>query len=204
MNLKQFVGKWENFENYFDDKSPYMIKAWELSEKTIKNKKKNLIETLLYRKGAKSFWQGACYTVNKENKTRLNGLDISINDQNLIIDWLDLNNNSIGKYTYTLDEVIEKGLEGKINYLLKTNEESPFKYVLLMEPMPEKNEKYNGGLIAHFHFQFASKKELIVNKENKLINKHWYATMCDGECTMLDRCNIVLALHKVDTWKSLD
>lgn len=201
MNLDEFVGKWENFENYFDDPSPYMIKAWNESEKAIKEKKKNLIESLLYKNGAKAFWQSACYTTNKENNNKLGGLIIDKKDNTLIIDWLDLNNNSLGRYSYILNSVIDKGLEGKENYLLKTDIDSPFKYILLMEPMPKKEEDSN--LIAHFHFQFSLKKENIINNKNKLVIKHWYATMCK-DANMLDRCNIVLALHKLNTWDKLD
>lgn len=204
MNLNEFVGNWENFENYFDDISPNMQKAWRDSEEAIKKQKKNLIASYLYRNGAKAFWQSACYTINKENKIRLNGLNISTDDESLIVQWYDLNNNLIGKYKYFLDSIIDKGLEGKENYLFKSNENSNFKWLLLMEPMPNKLEKEKSDLIAHFHLQFSSKKENLVNKNMKLVNKHWYATMCEGNVSMLDRCNIVLALHKLKTWSKLE
>lgn len=203
MNLEELVGNWENFENYFDDPSYAMQKAWKEAEKATADQKKNLISKYLFRHGAKAFWQSACYTVNKENKTKLGSLVISKEGDALLISWKDSQDQEISTFEYVFDSVIEKGLEGKENYLFKTTENSPFKWVLFMEPFPERNAKENGGMISHFHFQYASKKELLVNSKGKLKNSHWYATMCDKDVSMLQRCNIVLALHKVNTWDTL-
>lgn len=200
MNIKEFEGNWENFENYFEGEDPNMIKAWKDSEQAIKNKKKNIIETLLYKDGVKSFWKKACYTTTKENTYPLDHLMITTNNDQLIIEWFTINHKSLGKYTYTLQSTIEKGLERKPNDLFVSNIDSPFKYVLLMEPFPTKQEKTN--LISHFHFQYASNKDDLI-KHHKLVHKHWYATMCEGDVTMLDRCNIVLALHKLPMWDTL-
>lgn len=200
MNIKEFEGTWENFENYFEDEDSNMIKAWDDSELAIQNKKKNIIETMLYKDGVKSFWKKACYTTSKDNTKPLDSLQITTYNEQLIIEWFSSNKESLGKYTYTLHSQIEHGLEGKVNYLFESDIQSPFKYILLMEPFPLKEEKSN--LISHFHFQYASNIEELI-KQNKLVHKHWYATMCEGNVTMLERCNIVLALHKLPMWDTL-
>lgn len=200
MNIKEFEGTWENFENYFEDEDSNMIKAWNDSELAIQNKKKNIIETMLYKDGVKSFWKKACYTTSKNNTKPLDSLQITTYNKQLIIEWFSSNKESLGKYTYTLHSQIEHGLEGKVNYLFESDIQSPFKYILLMEPFPSKEEHSN--LISHFHFQYASNIADLI-KHNKLVHKHWYATMCEGNVTMLDRCNIVLALHKLPMWDTL-
>lgn len=203
MNIKEFEGNWENFENYFNDESIPMKLAWVKAENAIKTQKKNLIASYLYRNGAKRFWEDACYTVNKENPIKLNTISIKTIDDDLNIKWFDGDDNLIGDYNYKLDSIISKGLEGKENYLYCANSDSCFKWLLLMEPMPNRKEKDNGGLISHFHFQFSKSKENILKGNNKLKVPHWYATMCDKDVSLLQKCNIVLALHKLDTWTKL-
>ena len=39
------------------------------------------------------------------------------------VEWLDENQKSLGTFTYALDMVLEKGLEGKENYLLYAKED---------------------------------------------------------------------------------
>ena len=49
------------------------------------------------------------------------------------VEWLDENQKSLGTFTYALDMVLEKGLEGKENYLLyakEAPENCPFRYLL--------------------------------------------------------------------------
>ena len=61
-----------------------------------------------------------------------------------------------------------------------------------------KRYKLKGGLISHLHFQFASTREQMIKENGKLKKPHWYATMCDADATMQQRCNIVRALHKLE------
>lgn len=194
MNKEVWIGSWKNFELYFND--PAYAQAWQEAEEVIKAKKKNLIEKYLWKKGAKQFWIDYCYTVTKENKIQLKGMNINIVNNTFQIEWIDIQDNTV-TYEYILDEIIQSGLEKKVNYLLKTNEETPFKYLLLMEPMPDKNDKNHGGLISHFHFQFSQDKNNIVKKD-KLKQPHWYATMCDKEATIQQECNIIYALHGIE------
>lgn len=63
--------------------------------------------------------------------------------------------------------------------------ECQFRYMLAMEPMPEREERLNGGLLSHLHFQYASRLELLF-KDGKLNKQMWYATMCDGDGELLE------------------
>lgn len=104
-----------------------------------------------------------------------------------------------------LSEIVPKGLEGKENFLFVAEsapDGCPFRYMLAMEPMPEREAKNNGGLISHLHYQYGSSKEKLL-KDGKLANPMWYATMCDGDGTLLDECNIVRALHRLPRWDSI-
>ena len=203
----QWLGNWENFELYFTDTDPAMCRAWEDAEFATKNRKKDMVSAFLFRHGAKQFWMDGCYTITKENKVKLGGWRICpVEHEGVSVEWLDENKNSLGTFVYTLDTILEKGLEGKENYLLYAKdapENSPFRYLLSMPPMPDHSEKLNGGLICHLHFQFGSAKEQIVKTNGKLKKPHWYATMCDADATMLQRCNIVRALHKLEVWEKL-
>ena len=159
----------------------------------------------MFKNGVKCFWETACNTVNSENPTRLGGWNIGPAEECLEIEWFDENGGSLGKYRYVIAEVIEKGLEAKPNFLFKadeTSESCPFRYLLAMEPMPERSARNSGGLLSHFHFQYASSVDLIL-KDGKLCNPMWYATMCDGDGTLLEQCNIIRVLHHIAKWDKL-
>lgn len=203
----EWIGNWENFELYFTDDAPAMVRSWEDAEKSVKENKNGLISAILFRHGAKRFWQDACYTVNKENPVMLGGWKVEPSGTvDIMIEWIDVAGRSLGCYTYGLDMVVEKGLEGKINYILRAYDAPngcPFRYMLSMPPMPEHEEKNRGGLISHLHFQYASGRNMLIKANGKLKNPHWYATMCDRDAALLQRCNIVRAMHKLDTWDRL-
>lgn len=174
--LNKWEGKWENFEFYIQSKDPHLIKSWEEAE--------TITSTIpMFSSGVKNFWEKACTTATDENPSVIGGWNIrTVNKNELSIEWYKEDGSIQYSSSYTLDSVIEKGLENKKNILLvsKDTENSPFHYVLLMEPMPAMKEN---GLIPHFHFQYASCKEKILNRETrKLINPMWYATMCAGKC----------------------
>ena len=204
---KEWLGNWENFELYFTDTDPAMCRAWDEAEKAVKNQKKNMISAYLFRHGAKRFWMDACYTVTKENKVRLGGWHVQPADgEGIQVEWLDESGSGIGTWTYEPDTILEKGLEGKENFLLYAKDapkDSPFRYLLSMPPMPERAEKLHGGLLSHLHFQFGSTKEQLLKDNGRLKSPHWYATMCDADATMLQRCNIVRALHKLELWTEI-
>ncbi len=204
-NCEEWIGSWENFERYFLDTSASMQKTWQEAEEAVQAKKKNLIEKILFRNGVKRFWQGACYTANKENPHQLGGWCVRpYGQEKMQITWYALDQKDLGTYIYTLDKIVKNGLEGKACYLFRA-EDGPegcaFMYLLSMEPMPSRTEKLRGGLISHLHFQYASKKETLIDTKDRLKQKHWYATMCDADATQTERCNIVRAMHKLPLWE---
>ena len=71
-----------------------------------------------------------------------------------------------------------------------------------MEPMPDREAVKNGGLLSHLHYQFASEKSKLIKADGTLQNPRWYATMC-AKGDLLQRCNIVRALHRIEEWKEL-
>lgn len=203
----EWIGNWENFELYFTDEAPAMVRTWEDAERAVKENKNGLISAILFRHGAKRFWQDACYTVNSENAVKLGGWKIeACGDKDITIEWIDTDGVCLCRYEYAFDMVVEKGLEGRPNFILRavnSPEGCPFMYMMSMLPMPEHEEKNRGGLISHLHFQYASSRENLVKADGKLKHPHWYATMCDRDAALLQRCNIVRAMHKLDLWEKL-
>ena len=73
-----------------------------------------------------------------------------------------------------------------------------------MEPMPPRAARLQGGLLSHLHFQYASGPEPLFDPDtHALRSPRWYATMCDGDGTLLEQCNIVRALHRLPVWEEL-
>lgn len=200
MEFKQseWIGKWTNFESYIYSNEAAMQKCWADAEQAAK-------VMPMFKNGVKAFWEASCKTINEENPQAIGGWNIMAKDTCMEIEWLDADGEPICKYQYIVDEVIAKGLEGTENFLFKavdTDNTSPFKYLLAMEPMPNRSAKENGGLLSHLHFQYASSKDLLL-KDGKLCKPMWYPTMCDAEGNLLDRCNIVRALHRLPLWEQL-
>jgi len=193
----EWLGEWINFESLIFSKEPAMKKCWAEAEQAAAGMP-------MFRGGAAAFWTAACNTVNGENPVRLGGWNIQPKDGNLEIAWLDEGGEILCAYDYAIAEILEKGLEGKPNFLFRAEnapENSPFRYLLAMEPMPERDAAAHGGLLSHLHFQFASSQEKLL-VDGKLANPMWYATMC-AKGTMLQYCNIVRALHRLPTWDAL-
>jgi len=197
----QWLGNWENFELYFDDPHPDMCRAWAAAEEAVRARKKNLVSALLFRNGAKAFWQEACCTKTKESPCRLGGWRVNpAGKADVTIEWYADTKKSLGCWQYTLESILEKGLEGKPNILLLAPDaplDCPYRFVLSMAPMPARREKDSGGFISHLHFQFSAEKSKLIKPDSHLRHPHWYATMCDADATMLQRCQIVRALHGI-------
>lgn len=195
-----WVGIWENFECYFDSTEEEMVATWEAAENACKSQE---ALSKMFANGCKAFWQMACSTINGNNTVRLGGFDVVETEEGLQITWYDAEDEELGTYEYVFDSILEKGLEGKENVIIKAVDAPqgcPFRWLLMMEPMPDRSAKNEGGLISHFHYQFgASYEELVVN--GALKNPRWYATMCDQEVTVTQKCNIVRALHKMPVKK---
>ncbi len=185
MELNKWYGTWENFENYIESEDVNIVNTW--------GKVEELAYAMpMFKNGVKAFWNSVCYTKNAENDKQIDKLDITVNNDVLSIKWL-LKDDCCIFNNYRLESIVHKGLEGKESYLFESDNNNCFKYLLLMEPMPEKGNK---ELLSHFHFQFASKKEMLV-EDDKLVNPAWYATMVDNDALILDKVNLLRALHKL-------
>ncbi len=197
-NKNEWLGNWANFESYIYSEEPALVQCWSEAEEIAKTMP-------MFKNGAKAFWQMACNTISEENTVRLGGWNIEETNEGMSIEWLDVNGLSLGKQNYILSTIIPKGLEAKENFLFEAVDAPKgwaFRYLLAMPPMPERNAKNNGGLLSHLHFQYASSLENML-KDGVLCKPMWYATMCDGEGTLLECCNIVRALHHLPTWTKL-
>lgn len=195
-NKTEWVGAWENFENYIYSENQSMTETWKEAE-AASRKHPGLAK--MFANGCKAFWQTACNTVTDKNPVRIGAWEVKETVSGLEIEWFDTEENSLGKAEYIADGILEKGLEGKANLRLfaeNAPKEWAFRCLLLMSPMPKREEKLSGGLLSHFHFQFgAAWNELIENE--KLKKTMWYATMCDRDAEEVQKCNIVRALHKL-------
>lgn len=196
-----WLGRWQNFESYINSTDLYLNKAWQDAEAVA-------AQMPMFRGGAQKFWQMACVTTSPENPHTLGGWNItSAGEEKLCIEWLAADDTSLGKAVYHLETVLEKGLEGKENALFVAEDAAenwPFRCLLAMEPMPSRSARQSGGLLSHLHFQYASRPELLFDPESKkLRNPMWYATVCDGDGSLLEQCNIVLALHRLPVWETL-
>lgn len=198
---KEWLGQWDNFEDYIDSADPYMILVWKEAEEVAK-------KMPMFLGGVKEFWKKACNTITAENSGRLTGCEIEESknaEMGLTIEWFAEAGKSLGKYHYEVEKVVEKGLEGKENFLFYAEdapEGSSFRYLLSMPPMPERSARLQGGYLSHFHFQFADREEALI-KEGRLVNPGWYATLCAGEGELLEKCNIVRGLHHLPLWEEL-
>lgn len=195
-----YIGRWKNFELYFTDPDPAMQAAWEEAEKVTRDKKKNLISHWLFRHGAKRFWMDACYTVTRENPVQLGGWEITAaGGSGVHIVWKDADGQVLADGIYALDTIVPEGLERKPNFLLRAtmiSRDSPFRYLLLMPPMPERTAEDEGGLLSHLHFQYAARREELLRGQ-RLRQPHWYATMCDADATTAQEVAIVRVLHGI-------
>lgn len=195
---KEWLGRWANFESYIYSEEPAMVRCWEEAEGVSKMMP-------MFKNGAKAFWQMACDTVTDENPIRLGGWHIESDGEGMQIEWIGENGEHLGKHTYVLCAIVPKGLEAKENFLFEAKdapENWPFRYLLAMAPVPPRSALADGGLLNHLHFQYTGKLENIL-KDSKLVKPMWYATMCAGDGTALDRCNIVRALHRLPRWTEL-
>ena len=133
----------------------------------------------------------ACSTTSPENIIHIGYWRVnepaaesgSTDDAALAIEWFAEDDTSLDTYEYTIDHVIEHGLEGSPTFVFHTTdpaaEDSPFRWLLAINPLPSRKAFAEGGLLSHL----------------TLRNPRWYATMCANEGTVEDRCAIIRALH---------
>ena len=193
----EWIGSWINFERLIEGKESAMERCWQEAELLAG-------KMPMFQGGAQAFWRKACNTVTPENPVKLGGWEIKPLEEGMEVKWFGVAGEDLGTYDYEIESILERGLEGKENFLFYAKDakaDAPFKYLLAMEPMPEKNAVKEGGLLSHLHFQFASSKEQLL-QEGKLCRPMWYATMC-AEGSLLEYCNIVRALHRLPVWDKL-
>ena len=201
-HAEDWLGRWQNFESYLTSKDPYLERAWQEAENAVA-----ALKMPMFQSGAKNFWQKACVTTSPENPRTLGGWNIApAEGEKLRIEWLDAEGESLGSAVYHLETILEKGLEGKENALFlaeEVPENWPFRCLLAMEPMPPRTARKTGGLLSHLHFQYAGSPEKLIDAESGMLrNPMWYATMCDGDGTLQEQCNIVRALHRLPVWET--
>lgn len=193
---EDWIGVWDNFESYLYSEEEMMVHTWEQVEKVCKSMPALQV---MFGGSAKDFWKQACRTQTEENPMRLGKIKVEGTKKGICILFLNEQNEVVEKCSYVLLERLERGLEGKENLLFfaeNAKEDCPFRYLLAMEPMPNPMTRKKDEVLSHFHFQFASLKEkLIVN--GRLMQPGWYATMCEGESSEVEKCNVVRALHRM-------
>ena len=208
LSVTDWIGSWENFELWTDSDDPELVTAWREVEEAVATMPPQV--KAMFGDDPRSFWRMACQTATPESPVRLGGWRIAEAGTGgtgdgesgeapvLEIEWRAEDGAPLGRGRYELDRVVERGLEGKPNLLLHGEGEglpAAFAWLLAMEPMPARDERERGGLLAHTHFQFASEAGRLITSEGRLANPRWYATMVDAARTNAERVRIIRALH---------
>ena len=176
---KDWLGSWQNFENYLVSTAPAMQACWTQAEEAAK-------ALPMFQAGVKTFWQRACGTALAGPV--LGGWQIeAANAQDLRIIWLDAAGQPLDSAVYHFTGALEKGLEGKVCAKFETAgalQHPQFRCLLAMPPMPERTARAHGGLLSHLHFQYAAGWTALVGTDGKLSHPCWSsATLCEP-CTI--------------------
>ena len=195
---KDWIGSWQNFEAYLNSTEPAMQKSWTEAEAAA-------AALPMFKAGVKMFWQQACCTAIAG--PTLGGWQIeAANAQDLRITWLDASGQPLDTAVYHFTGTLAKGLEGAECARFETEsalQHPQFHCLLAMVPLPDRAAHQHGGLLSHLHFQYAASWNALISTDGKLCHPMWYPTMCDGAGTLLERCNIVRAMHQLPVWKEL-
>lgn len=187
-----WLGCWDNFEELLYTEESEIVDLWQQVSRTCES-----IPAMnkMFSNGVKLFWKKACYTVNAENPTRLQGWTIEDCPKGLRIHWMGVGDVDLGTYEYQLAHMVTGGLEHKPGFVFRAENAGCFSVLVAMSPMEPKQHEAP-KILAHTHFQFASSEEKLIKKD-KLIRQFWYATMDEGNSTMQEKCNLIRALHKL-------
>ena len=212
-DITDWLGEWESFEHYIDSDDAAIQQTWEAAEQAVLANPKM---APMAARGIRAFWSMACSTTSPENIIHIGYWRVnepaaesgSTDDAALAIEWFAEDDTSLDTYEYTIDHVIEHGLEGSPTFVFHTTdpaaEDSPFRWLLAINPLPSRKAFAEGGLLSHLHFQYASGPEHLFDPDTHALRSPlWYATMCDGDGTLLEQCNIVRALHRLPVWEEL-
>ena len=201
-HAEDWLGDWVNFESMIESSQPALDKTWQETEEMVRS-----VPPLakMFGGSAKDFWKKTCSTITSENTVCLAGCHVEKAEEGIMMTWYAAGQKNLGQYRYTVQSVLAKGLEGKDNYIFfapDAPDNWPFRYVIAMEPLPERSALANGGLMSHIHFQFASRLDALTDGSH-LVRPMWYPTLCDGAGSLLDQCNVVRAMHKLPAWEKL-
>lgn len=128
----------------------------------------------------------------------------STDNASLAIEWFAEDDTSLDTYEYAIDHVIEHGLESSPTFVLRTAdpaaEDSPFRWLLAINPLPSRKAFAEGGCSATC---ISSTPTICTRSSPRMrppaprpcairVGTH---TMCANEGTTEDRCAIIRALH---------
>ena len=126
---KDWLGSWQNFENYLVSTAPAMQACWTQAEEAAK-------ALPMFQAGVKTFWQRACGTALAGPV--LGGWQIeAANAQDLRITWLDAAGQPLDSAVYHFTGALEKGLEEKVCAKFETAvalQHPQFRCLLAMPP----------------------------------------------------------------------
>lgn len=198
-DLRQWQGRWENFESYIDSSDPEMNEVWRQAQQAVDSMPG---KPPMFAEGVRNFWKKVCATEGEGVELPLGEVEIQADQEKraLSISWRDREGRDLGSGIYRWIGTVAPGLEGKENLLFAAENQGgswPFGYFLAMPPVPAGSARESGGLLRHFHFQFAPGREILLREDGTLQRPMWYPTLCDGDGTLTERCNIVRALHRL-------
>lgn len=220
-----WIGDWASFERFIESDDPSVRRAWDLAEQAMAGTPM----AAMAGRGIRAFWSDACRTTSDENPIRIggwsirplsvrrdtDGMRVTDDAPGFMLTWLDGHGAAMHASEYRFVGTVPRGLEGKPTLMFHADATAPtapsapaasnaFDWLLAIEPMPSRDERPDGGPLSHLHFQYASSLDTLIDpKTGALRNRRWYATMCDASGTTLERCNVILALHRVPLWREL-
>lgn len=116
-DITDWLGEWESFEHYIDSDDAAIQQTWEAAEQAVLANPKM---APMAARGIRTFWSMACSTTSPENIIHIGYWRVnepaaesgSTDDAALAIEWFAEDDTSLDTYEYTIDHVIEHGLEG--------------------------------------------------------------------------------------------
>ena len=170
-DITDWLGEWESFEHYIDSDDAAIQQTWKAAEQAVLANPKM---APMAARGIRTFWSMACSTTSPENIIHIGYWRVnepaaesgSTDDAALAIEWFAEDDTSLDTYEYTIDHVIEHGLEGSPTFVFHTTdpaaEDSPFRWLLAINPLPSRKAFAEGGLLSHLHFQYANDLHTLV------------------------------------------
>ena len=146
-DITDWLGEWESFEHYIDSDDAAIQQTWEAAEQAVLANPKM---APMAARGIRTFWSMACSTTSPENIIHIGYWRVnepaaesgSTDDAALAIEWFAEDDTSLDTYEYTIDHVIEHGLEGSPTFVFHTTdpaaEDSPFRWLLAINPLPSR------------------------------------------------------------------